>query len=106
VVVVLSVTDTGSVKEAEEILQNLWQSGDLNTKAVIMVGNKSDHVRTRQVQIDGKFVNTRQKLQFIFSTFILVETCTPGNLHAQYVKKFLLQRLDPWQLPMTAKMWR
>ena len=54
VVVVFSVTEAGSLKEAEDILQNLWQSGELNAKAVIIVGNKTDLVRTRQVPIDGK----------------------------------------------------
>ena len=54
VVIVFSVTEKESLNEAEEILEDLWQSGDLNTKAVILVGNKTDLVRTRQVPIDGK----------------------------------------------------
>ena len=40
---------------SEQILQKLWQSGDLNTKAVIVVGNKTDLVRTREVAIDGEY---------------------------------------------------
>ena len=59
-VIVFSVTETGSVKEAEDILKNLWQSGELNTKAVIIVGNKTDLVRTRQVPIDGKCLYYRK----------------------------------------------
>ena len=53
-VIVFSVTEKESLNEAEEILEDLWQSGDLNTKAVILVGNKTDLVRTRKVPIDGK----------------------------------------------------
>ena len=36
------------------LLQSLWQSGHLNTKAVIVVGNKIDLVRNREVPIDGE----------------------------------------------------
>ena len=53
VLVVFSVTDLGSLREAEDLLQGLWQSSLLNTKAVIVVGNKIDLVRTREVPIDG-----------------------------------------------------
>ena len=55
VVVVFSVTEADSLKEAEEILHKLWQSGHLNTKTVIVVGNKTDLVRTREVPIDGNY---------------------------------------------------
>ena len=53
--VVFSLTNPVSLREAELILQKLWQSGDLNTKAVIVVGNKTDLVRTREVAIDGEY---------------------------------------------------
>ena len=53
--VVFSLTNPVSLREAEQILQKLWQSGDLNTKAVIVVGNKTDLVRTREVAIDGEY---------------------------------------------------
>ena len=53
VLVVFSVTDLGSLRVAEDLLQGLWQSSLLNTKAVIVVGNKIDLVRTREVPIDG-----------------------------------------------------
>ena len=55
VLVVFSLTSSASLREAELILQKLWQSGDLNTKVVIVVGNKTDLVRTREVAIDGEF---------------------------------------------------
>ena len=53
VLVVFSLTSSVSFREAELIMQKLWQSGDLNSKVVIMVGNKTDLVRTREVPIDG-----------------------------------------------------
>ena len=53
VVVVFSVTDSDSLGEAEEILQYLWKTGSLNTRATIVVGNKADLVRSRQVPIDA-----------------------------------------------------
>ena len=36
-VVLFSVTEAASLKEAEDVLENLWKSGDLNNKAVILV---------------------------------------------------------------------
>ena len=56
-VVVYSVVDDGSLKVAEEILQYLWKTGSASDKAVILVGNKSDLVRTRVVPIVGKLKN-------------------------------------------------
>merc|ERR1711928_176150 len=46
-----SVTDAASLSTAETILQSLCKSGDLITKVVILVGNKTDLVRTRTVPI-------------------------------------------------------
>ena len=54
ILVVFSVTDLHSLREAETLLQSLWQSGHLNTKAVIVVGNKIDLARAREVPIDGE----------------------------------------------------
>ena len=52
--IVFSVTDAASLSTAETILQSLCKSGDLITKVVIVVGNKTDLVRTRTVPIYGK----------------------------------------------------
>ena len=52
--IVFSVTDPASLSTAETILQSLCKSGDLITKVVIVVGNKTDLVRTRTVPIYGK----------------------------------------------------
>ena len=63
VLVVFSVTDSATLREAEALLQSLWQSGHLNTKAVIVVGNKIDLVRNREVPIDGErtLINVKRK---------------------------------------------
>ena len=55
ILVVFSVTDLDSLREAETLLQTLWQSGHLNTKSVIVVGNKIDLARAREVPIDGEY---------------------------------------------------
>ena len=48
------MTDPSSLTTAETILQRLFQSGELVNKVVILVGNKTDLVRTRVVPIHGK----------------------------------------------------
>ena len=72
VLVVFSVTDTGSMRQAEEILNNLWKSGELNSRAVIMVGNKTDLVRTRQVPIDGESLQSHLCCLICFELPILL----------------------------------
>ena len=62
-VVVFSATENSSLKEAEEILQKLWQFGHHNTKTVIIVGNKTDLVRTREVPIDGNYLYSFQGMR-------------------------------------------
>ena len=52
-VVVFSVVDDSTLREGEEILQYLWRTNCMSDKAVIVVGNKTDLVRTRQVNIVG-----------------------------------------------------
>ena len=84
--VVFSVTDSATLREAEALLQSLWQSGHLNTKAVIVVGNKIDLVRNREVPIDGGFANMRYLGEF---------------LNLKNVK-----RLDVLPRPTIANMWR
>ena len=54
-VIVYSVVNGESLREAEEILQYLWRSNSMTEKAVIVVGNKTDLVRTRVVNIVGMF---------------------------------------------------
>ena len=51
--VVFSLANLASLREAKMILISLSLSGELNSKAVILVGNKTDLVRAREVLIDG-----------------------------------------------------
>lgn len=53
-VIVYSVVSSESFHVAEEILQYLWRSGSTAERAVILVGNKADLVRTRMVTIAGE----------------------------------------------------
>jgi Rad/Gem-related GTP binding protein 1 len=55
-VVVYSVVSPITLQEAEETLQYLWKTNTMTEKAVIMVGNKTDLVRTRAVNIVGKLL--------------------------------------------------
>ena len=48
------MTDLHSLRKAEEILKNLWLSTEMNSKAVILVRNKTDLARAREVLIDSK----------------------------------------------------
>ncbi|OQR71195.1 hypothetical protein BIW11_01542 [Tropilaelaps mercedesae] len=47
--VVFSVTDASTFQTAEDILQKLRQRGDIHNRAVILVANKCDLVRSREV---------------------------------------------------------
>ncbi len=61
-VIVYSVVSSESFHIAEEILQYLWRTGSSNEKAVILVGNKADLVRTRNVTIVGKEKEVNYKI--------------------------------------------
>lgn len=52
--VVYSQSDLASFRRAEDELQRLWTSGCVGTKAVILVANKTDLVRSRTVTAEGK----------------------------------------------------
>ncbi|GJQ76474.1 hypothetical protein Trydic_g2186 [Trypoxylus dichotomus] len=52
--VVYSSADRSSLECAERILQTLWTLDTISTKAVILVANKADLVRSRVVSTEGK----------------------------------------------------
>ena len=54
IVVVFSLADSSSLEDTKLILDKLWQSGVTGTLPLILVGNKTDLVRTRQVPIEGE----------------------------------------------------
>lgn len=51
--VVYSTADRNSFHYAEESLQALWKLPDIRSKAVILVANKTDLVRSRVVSTQG-----------------------------------------------------
>ncbi|XP_014480999.1 PREDICTED: uncharacterized protein LOC106747708 isoform X2 [Dinoponera quadriceps] len=64
--VVYSTTDRTSVRVAEEVLQSLWRSDHVSARAVILVGNKIDLVRSRLVSTEeGKSMATSYDCKFI-----------------------------------------
>lgn len=64
--VVYSSSDRCSLDVAEGILQTLWTSDTVSTKAVILVANKADLVRSRVVSTEeGKSVATSYDCKYI-----------------------------------------
>lgn len=64
--VVYSSSDRSSLDVAEGILQTLWTSDTVSTKAVILVANKADLVRSRAVTTEeGKSVATSYDCKYI-----------------------------------------
>lgn len=55
-VVVYSVVDRRSLKVAEETLLYLWKSDYMATHGVILVGNKVDLERKREVPSVGEYI--------------------------------------------------
>lgn len=54
--VVYSTSDRESFQQAEMWLQALWRTDSIRTKAVILVGNKTDLVRIRVVSTEGELL--------------------------------------------------
>ncbi|XP_063986496.1 uncharacterized protein LOC135167327 isoform X3 [Diachasmimorpha longicaudata] len=64
--VVYSTTDRTSARVAEEVLQTLWRTDHVSARAVILVGNKADLVRSRDVATEeGKTMATAYDCKFI-----------------------------------------
>ncbi|KAK3927649.1 GTP-binding protein GEM [Frankliniella fusca] len=64
--VVYSQADLASFRRAEDELQRLWTSGCVGSKAVILVANKTDLVRSRTVTAEeGKAAATSYDCKFI-----------------------------------------
>ena len=53
--VVVAVDDASSLAEAETILNYLTKDGLCKEKAVILVANKTDLVRSRVVTVEGEY---------------------------------------------------
>lgn len=55
-VVVYSIVDMQSFKAAEEILLYLWKNDYLSFKGVILVGNKADLERRREIPASSEYI--------------------------------------------------
>ncbi|KAK6622063.1 hypothetical protein RUM44_001870 [Polyplax serrata] len=65
-IIVYSVVDRLSFQIAEETLQSLWKTDSIGSKAVILVGNKTDLVRSRTITSEeGKNMATSYDCKFI-----------------------------------------
>lgn len=72
-VIVYSVVNRSSFRQAEEIVKYLWRENLTKEKAVILVGNKADLARSRVIpsaegkalakSIDAKFIETSSGIQ-------------------------------------------
>lgn len=68
--VVYSVVDRRSLKVAEETLLYLWKSDYMATHGVILVGNKVDLERKREVPSVGEYMNFTSILVTIRESFL------------------------------------
>lgn len=77
--IVYSITDRASFEKASELRIQLRRARQTEDIPIILVGNKSDLVRCREVSISGKRTgaNTRDSLWIFFQTGIL-----PSLVHA------------------------
>lgn len=58
-VIVYSITDKGSFEKASELRVQLRRARQTDNVPIILVGNKSDLVRSREVSVDGKQASGR-----------------------------------------------
>lgn len=60
-VIVYSVTDKASFEKASELRVQLRRARQTDDVPIILVGNKSDLVRSREVSVDGKWAAGQQR---------------------------------------------
>lgn len=63
-IIVYSVTDKSSFEKASELRIQLRRARQSENIPIILVGNKSDLVRSREVSVDGKSLNIEHMLYF------------------------------------------
>lgn len=66
------MADKASLLLAEETLQFVWKSASVGTKAVILVGNKTDLVRSRVVTTEGELTLTFVMTKYTVGASILI----------------------------------
>lgn len=76
--IVYSTSDRSSFQQAEQSLQTLWKNDAIRSKAVILVANKTDLVRSRVVSTQGKHdIQTISQLHQCLAEDILLFQETP-----------------------------
>lgn len=69
--VVYSTADRASFRQAEQSLQALWKTDSIRSKAVILVANKTDLVRSRVVSTQGNIQHETVTPQNTIITIIM-----------------------------------
>lgn len=68
-IIVYSVTDKVSFEKASELRIQLRRARQTEDIPIILVGNKSDLVRSREVSVDGKKLSPNIKVQHWTNSF-------------------------------------
>jgi len=98
------------VRIAEEVLQSLWRSDHVSARAVILVGNKVDLVRSRLVSTEGNFCQLIVNISFS-SPKVTYPKSDSSRRHAkmEIVKRQKLARetrsLSIIEVAFSAKCW-
>lgn len=97
-VIVYSITQRSSFRQAEEIIKYLWRENVCKEKAVILVANKVDLARSRAIStaegislaqsIDAKFIETSSGIQHNVDELLV------GVLKQVNAKKFFIISLQ------------
>jgi Ras family. len=97
-VVVYSVVDRKSLKAAEDILLFLWKSDYVATRGVILVGNKADLERKREVPLSGINRHYLTKFNSIFykKKYVILLKCDKDGI----IFMSFLQRRNTYQHPI------
>ena len=89
-VVVYSVVDRRSLKFAEETLLHLWKSDYMASHGVILVGNKVDLERKREVPAMSKFHYKLFLLDiFDLASFIIITMCNSNHAIAKNASMYI-----------------
>lgn len=74
-VIVYSVTDKGSFEKASELRIQLRRARQADDVPIILVGNKSDLVRSREVSLDGELSSGPEGREILFGLWALGIFC-------------------------------
>ena len=83
-IVVYSVTDKETFDEAVDVLYEIRKSPDRSNTAIILVANKNDMVRNRDVTIEGSFLSRSISFWLIFILSKVQKICVILNFGSYY----------------------